>query len=186
MKLLVIRSARLRRALGIAIPFALIPAAVLWFALGPGRGHFALSSMLVALMALVLFSCGFERRKTGARRLILVAVMTALSVAGRFVFSAIPAFKPITAMVVITAIHIGPEAGFLTGALSALISNFYFGQGPWTPFQMLIWGLIGLFRLDLVRLVFGDMSWLSRIIYVLVGICGLYLLTFLGRVQDET
>ncbi len=48
------------------------------------------------------------------------------------------------------------------------------------------WGLIGLFRLDLVRLVFGDMSWLSRIIYVLVGICGLYLLTFLGRVQDET
>ena len=145
MKLLVIRSARLRRALGIAIPFALIPAAVLWFALGPGRGHFALSSMLVALMALVLFSCGFERRKTGARRLILVAVMTALSVAGRFVFSAIPAFKLITAMVVITAIHIGPEAGFLTGALSALISNFYFGQGPWTPFQMLSWGLLGLF-----------------------------------------
>lgn len=48
------------------------------------------------------------------------------------------------------------------------------------------WGLIGLFRLDLVRLVFGDMSWLSRIIYVLVGICGLYLLTFLGRVQEET
>lgn len=48
------------------------------------------------------------------------------------------------------------------------------------------WGLIGLFRLDLVRLIFGDMSWLSRIIYVLVGICGLYLLTFLGRVQDET
>lgn len=145
MKLLVIRSARLRRVLGILIPFVLIPAAVLWFALGPGRGHYALCSMLVALLALILFSCGFERRKTGARRLILVSVMTALSVAGRFVFSAIPAFKPITAMAVITAIHVGPEAGFLTGALSALISNFYFGQGPWTPFQMLSWGLIGLF-----------------------------------------
>ena len=145
MKLLLIRSARLRRILGILLPFALIPAAVIWFALGPGRGHFALASLLVTLMALVLFSCGFERRKTGSRRLILVAVMTALSVAGRFVFSALPFFKPITAMVVITAIYVGPEAGFLTGALSAVISNFYFGQGPWTPFQMLSWGLLGFF-----------------------------------------
>ena len=47
------------------------------------------------------------------------------------------------------------------------------------------WGLIGLFRLDLVRLIFGDMTWISRIIYVLVGICGIYLLTFLGRVDQE-
>lgn len=46
------------------------------------------------------------------------------------------------------------------------------------------WGLIGLFRLDLVRLIFGDMSMISRIVYVLVGICGLYLLTFFGRVKD--
>lgn len=144
MKLLVIRSARLRRALGVLIPFVLAPVAVLWFALGPGRGHYALSSMLMTLLALVLFSCGFERRKTGSRRMILVSVMTALSVLGRFVFAAIPAFKPITAVVVITAIYLGSEAGFLTGALSALISNFYFGQGPWTPFQMLSWGLLGL------------------------------------------
>ena len=145
MRLLVIRSARLRRVLGVLLPFVLMPAAVIWFALGPGRGHFALCALLLTVMALVLFSCGFERRKTGARRMILVAVMTALSVAGRFVFSALPFFKPITAMVVITAIYVGPEAGFLTGALSAVISNFYFGQGPWTPFQMLSWGLLGLF-----------------------------------------
>ena len=145
MKLPVIRSARLRRLLGLLLPFVLMPAAVIWFALGPGRGHFALCSLLMTVMALVLFSCGFERRKTGARRMILVAAMTALSVVGRFVFGALPFFKPITAMVVITAIYIGPEAGFLTGALSAVISNFYFGQGPWTPFQMLSWGLIGLF-----------------------------------------
>ena len=145
MRILVIRSQRLRRALGVLLPFVLMPAAVIWFALGPGRGHFALSTLLATVMALILFSCGFERRKTGARRMILVAAMTAISVAGRFVFSALPFFKPITAVVVITAIYIGPEAGFLTGALSAVISNFYFGQGPWTPFQMLSWGLIGLF-----------------------------------------
>lgn len=145
MKLLLIQNARVRRVLGILIPFVLAPAAVAAFAFGPGRKHYALASLLVTLMALVVFSCGFERRKTGTRRMVLIAVMTALSVLGRFIFSVIPAFKPITAVVVITAMYIGGEAGFLTGALSALISNFYFGQGPWTPFQMLSWGLIGLF-----------------------------------------
>ena len=144
MKLMVIRNQRLRRLLGILIPFVLIPAAVLIFAFGPLKKHYALASLLVTLMALVVFSCGFERRKTGTRRLILVAVMTALSVTGRFIFGAIPGFKPITAVVVITAVYLGGEAGFLTGALSAIISNFYFGQGPWTPFQMLSWGLLGL------------------------------------------
>lgn len=48
------------------------------------------------------------------------------------------------------------------------------------------WGLIGIFRLDLVAYLFGDMSWLSRIIYVLVGLCGLYLVTFFGRINNDS
>ncbi len=144
LRLPVIRSKRLRRALGIILPFILIPALVLGFSVGPGRRSYALTSLLVTLMSILLFCCGYERRKTGSRRMILVAVMTALSVLGRLIFSVIPAFKPVTAVVVITAVYLGGEAGFLTGALSALISNFYAGQGPWTPFQMLSWGLIGL------------------------------------------
>ena len=144
MKILLIKNTRLRRLLGILLPFVVMPAVVLGFALGPLRRNYALASLLITLMALVLFSCGFERRKTCTRRMILVAIMSALSVLGRFVFGVIPGFKPITAVVVITAMYIGGEAGFLTGALSAVISNFYFGQGPWTPFQMLSWGLIGL------------------------------------------
>ena len=88
---------------------------------------------------MVLFITGFERKVTGTRRMVLVAVMTAISVLGRF----IPFFKPITALTVITAMYLGGEAGFLVGSLSALLSNFYFGQGPWTAFQMLAWGLIG-------------------------------------------
>ena len=151
MKLLLIRNAKLRRILGIVLPFVAIPAVVLCFALLSSGDTYALASLLVTLLALVLFSCGFERRKTGTRRMILVAVMTALSVVGRFVFMAIPGFKPITALVVITAMYLGGEAGFLTGALSALISNFYFGQGPWTPFQMLSWGLLGLLAGFLAR-----------------------------------
>ncbi len=81
-----------------------------------------------------------DSKKTAGRRLIIVAVMTALAVVGRF----IPFFKPITAITVLTAIHLGPGAGFMTGALSVFVSNFYFGQGPWTPFQMLAFGFIGL------------------------------------------
>ena len=84
---------------------------------------------------------GFEQKKIGTRRGVLVSVMIALCIVGRL----IPLFKPVTALVVLCAIYLGPQAGFYTGALSALLSNFIFGQGPWTPFQMLAWGLIGLF-----------------------------------------
>ena len=130
----------LRRALCIIIPFVLIPAAVLAGSfISNGRGHL-LIALLVASLALLLFVAGFERRQIGTRRMVIVSVMIALSVAGRF----IPLFKPITALTVITAIYLGGEAGFLVGSLSALLSNFYFGQGPWTPFQMLAWGMIGI------------------------------------------
>lgn len=105
--------------------------------------QYALSSILIITAILVVFYARFEKKKVRTRRMVIIAVMTALSVIGRFVFSAIPAFKPISAIVVITAIWLGPECGFMVGSLSALISNMYFGQGPWTPFQMIAWGLIG-------------------------------------------
>lgn len=100
-------------------------------------------SLALALAACVPFFLSFEKRGPNAKELVLIAVMVALSVAGRTVFAPIPGFKPVTAMVVITAIYLGPEAGFLTGSLSAVVSNFLFGQGPWTPFQMFVWGLLG-------------------------------------------
>ena len=75
--------------------------------------------------------------------MMIIAVMVSLAVVGRIIFTPLPGFKPVTAIVVITAMYFGGEAGFLTGALSAVISDFYFGQGPWTPFQMFVWGLIG-------------------------------------------
>lgn len=104
----------------------------------------AFISLAVVILAFVPFFMTFERRETNTRRLVVIAVMTALSVAGRFLFAVLPGFKPVTAIVVITAVFFGGEAGFLTGALSALLSNFYFGQGPWTPFQMFAWGMLGL------------------------------------------
>ena len=106
--------------------------------------YYAFISLAVVLLSFIPFLLTFEERKRNVHKLVLIAVMVALSVTGRFVFAAIPGFKPVTAIVVITAVYFGAEAGFLTGALSAVLSNFYFGQGPWTPFQMFTWGMIGL------------------------------------------
>ncbi|MBR6717945.1 MAG: ECF transporter S component [Oscillospiraceae bacterium] len=139
--MLVIRSEKIRRVLRVALPFAIMPAMVLLLPRGLQAQHYALVTFLMTGFALLLFLAGFERRELGTRRMILVSVMTALSVLGRM----LPVIKPITALTVLSALYLGPEAGFLTGALSAVLSNFIMGQGPWTPFQMLAWGMIGLF-----------------------------------------
>ncbi len=138
--MITIKSAAVRKAVKILVPLLFIPGVIALGVFVFREKQYALISLAVAVLALALFIAGFERKKTGTRRLIIVAVMVALSVAGRF----IPFFKPVTALTIITAMYLGGEAGFLVGTLSALVSNFYFGQGPWTPFQMFAWGLIGL------------------------------------------
>ncbi len=135
---------KLKNILRIAIPLVLIPGAMVLGVLVFDEKRYAFIAVAIALLSLLLFYVGIEKRTVGTRRMVIIAVMTALSIIGRFIFSLIPAFKPVTAMVIITAVWLGPESGFLVGSLSALISNFYFGQGPWTPFQMFAWGLIGL------------------------------------------
>ena len=87
----------------------------------------------------------FEKKRPQAREMVPIAVMAALAVVGRAAFAVVPLpnFKPCSAIIIITALAFGPEAGFLTGALTAFVSNFIFGQGPWTPWQMFTWGLIG-------------------------------------------
>lgn len=138
--MIVIQSPRARRALRVAIPCLLMPLLAVSGGALLAERYYPLLILLCTAASLALFAAGFERRKTGARRLALVCVMTALAVVGRF----IPFLKPIAAVTILTALALGGEAGFLVGALTALISNFYFGQGPWTPFQMLAFGLIGL------------------------------------------
>ena len=136
-----IKSAGVRKILRNALPFAIMPALVLLMPLGVQAQYYALVSFVMVVLALLLFLAGFDRRELGTRRMIVVSAMTALSVLGRL----LPIIKPITALTVLSALYLGPEAGFLVGALSAVLSNFVMGQGPWTPFQMLAWGLIGLF-----------------------------------------
>ena len=93
--------------------------------------------------------------------LILTSVPFYLTFDKRKAFSIVPLpnFKPVTAIVMITAIAFGAKAGYLTGALAALLSNFLFGQGPWTPWQMFSWGMIGLVTGLLYRIgVFGTVG----------------------------
>lgn len=92
-------------------------------------------------------------------RMVSVSVMIAFAVFGRIAFAAIPNFKPTTAIVILSGLAFGPATGFLTGALSALLSNFYFGQGLWTPVQMLAWGLIGLLSGLLTNCKFMNKLW---------------------------
>lgn len=138
--MLVIKNSGLRKALKVLVPLVFIPAVIAVGALVFGQKRYAFASLAVTLLSLLLFAAGYERKKTGSRRMVIAAVMIALSVVGRF----IPLFKPITSLTIIAGVWLGGETGFLVGALSAVISNFYFGQGPWTPFQMFAWGLIGL------------------------------------------
>ena len=138
--MIVIENPKIRKMLRWLIPFLLIPLVVALGALLGGAKKHLLISFLVAALSMLLFLAGFERKKAGARRMVLSAVMIALCIVGRF----IPFFKPVTALTILAAMYLGGEAGFLVGSFSAVLSNFYFGQGPWTPFQMLAWGMIGL------------------------------------------
>jgi energy-coupling factor transport system substrate-specific component len=139
--MLLIRNKNLRNTIKITVPFVIMPVITILGTLAFDEKKHIIIALAVAVLALLLFAAGFEKKSTGTRRMVIVAVMTALCFAGRF----IPFLKPVAALTIITALYLGGEAGFLVGALSAILSNFYFGQGPWTAFQMLAWGLIGLF-----------------------------------------
>lgn len=102
----------------------------------------ALLSFLAVIIALLPFFVSFERRKWQVRNLLPIVVMTALATAGRLLFAAAPNFKPVLSIIIVTAISFGPASGFMTGALTALASNLFFGQGPWTPWQMYAFGLV--------------------------------------------
>lgn len=108
-----------------------------------GDKNYGLLSVIFMIVAMVPFFLRFEQRKPEARELVVIAVMAALAALGRIAFAPIPSFKPTSAIIIITALAFGPEAGFLTGATAAVASNLFFGQGPWTPWQMFCWGMIG-------------------------------------------
>lgn len=108
----------------------------------PGKWYMLTTSLVIAEI-LIPFFLAFEGRKPQARELVIMAVMCALAVAAR-VAIVIPNFKAIYGIIMIAGIALGPEPGFLVGAIAAFVSNFFRGQGIWTPWQMLAYGGCGM------------------------------------------
>lgn len=108
-----------------------------------GNRKYFFISLLIILETLIPFCMMFEKRKPKARELIVISVLCALAVSSRAVFSALPQFKPVAGIVIISGLCFGAETGFLVGAVTGFVSNFFFGQGPWTPWQMFALGAMG-------------------------------------------
>jgi hypothetical protein len=111
-----------------------------------------LASFLVVGLVLGAGWLAYERKRPSARMAAVVAVMAALAALGRDAFAALPDVKPITAMTLVVGYALGPLPGFTVGALGMLVSNFMLGQGPYTPWQMAAWGMVGLGGAALGRL----------------------------------
>lgn len=122
----------------VVIPFIIY----LGITLGNDRKYYIVSLGIIVCTMLPFFMV-FEDRKPQARELIIIAVLSAIGVAGRAAFFMLPQFKPVVAIVIISAVCFGAEAGFLVGAMTGFVSNFFFSQGPWTPWQMFSFGIIG-------------------------------------------
>lgn len=100
-------------------------------------------SLLIILETLIPFAMIFEKRKPKAREIAIIAVLCAIAIGSRAAFYILHQFKPIVAIIIISAICFGGETGFLVGAVTAFVSNMFFGQGPWAPWQMFALGMIG-------------------------------------------
>ena len=128
-----------------------------------GNRNYNITALLVLLECMLPFFLIFEGRKPKARELVTIAVLCAIGVAGRSAFFMLPQFKPVLALVIISGVAFGGETGFLVGAVTMLVSNILFSQGPWTPWQMFSMGIIGflagvLFRKGLLRRNRGSLA----------------------------
>ncbi len=108
-----------------------------------GDRRYYLISMLLLAEAIVPFFISFEKGRHSERLLVVIAVLSAMAVAGRLAFFLLPQFKPMLAIIILAGVCFGPEPGFLVGAISTFVSNFYFMQGSWTPWQMFAFGATG-------------------------------------------
>ena len=129
--------------IGVACSLLALGAAVVWQIFFSEQVNYYITSVAVLVLSMLPFFVGFELKKISTGEITLVATFIALAVVSRAVFYLIPQFKPIGAVVIIAAVCLDAQRGYLVGSFSAFVSNFIFGQGFWTPFQMVALGLVG-------------------------------------------
>ena len=151
----------------------LIPLTIFVGAMFFGNRKYYFIALLIVIETMLPFALVFEGRKPQARELVIIAVLCAIGVAGRAAFFMLPNLKPVIGIVIIAAIAFGGETGFLVGAVTMMVSNMLFGQGPWTPWQMFSTGIIGflagiLFRKGLLRRSRASMAIFGALVTVVI------------------
>jgi energy-coupling factor transport system substrate-specific component len=111
----------------------------------------SLASLAILALALAAAFAWYERSRPSSRTIAVVASLAALATLGRIAFAPLPSVKPTTDIVLIAGYVLGGPPGFAVGAVAAIASNIVFGQGPWTPWQMFAWGMVGLLGAGLGR-----------------------------------
>ena len=150
---------------------------VLWQFLFADSVNYYIVSVVILIASMLPFIVSYEQKKVTARDITLTATLIALAVVSRAAFYLVPQVKPIAAVVIVSAVCLGAHKGYIVGAFSAFVSNFIFGQGMWTPFQMVALGTVGL----LAGLIF---RWLKVNRYTL-SIVGFVLATVVyGAIVD--
>lgn len=150
---------------------------VLWQFLFADSVNYYIVSVVILIASMLPFFVSYEQKKVTARDITLTATLIALAVVSRAAFYLVPQVKPIAAVVIVSAVCLGAHKGYIVGAFSAFVSNFIFGQGMWTPFQMVALGTVGL----LAGLIF---RWLKVKRYTL-SIVGFVLATVVyGAIVD--
>ena len=132
-----------RTKLSTLMVFVAMPATIIGSYLLFGNAKYMITSLLMVIYTMVPFFIVFENRKPKAREVVIIAMMTAITCVAHIFFHVTIPIQIGTALVIISGISLGPEAGFMVGALFRFVSNFYMGQGPWTPWQMFCYGLLG-------------------------------------------
>lgn len=155
----------------------LMPATLYLGTMLPGRGYY-ITGTLIIIELLIPFFMAFEGRKPQARELVVIAVMCAIAIAGRVAIP-IPNFKAVFAVIMLAGIAFGPEAGFMVGAVAAFASNFFYGQGPYTPWQMMAYGAGGMLSGFLFR-----KKWLPRKPWVMALFGFLAVILWVGPLLD--
>ena len=108
------------------------------------QDSYLLLSFGLVIVSILLFVIRFESRRVEPRELVLIAVLAAIAAVSRIPFASIPSVQPTTFVIMMSGFVFGAESGFIIGAVAALASNMMLGQGPWTPWQMVAWGMVGL------------------------------------------
>lgn len=175
------------------IIFILIPVTIAIGCIFLNNERYMIVSLALLIYTMIPFFMVFEKRKPKAREIVLIAMMAAITVCAQMFFHMVLPVQIGTALIIISGISLGPEAGFLIGAIARFVCNFYMGQGPWTPWQMFCWGLLGF----LAGLVFNKVDFDSLksrnfkiiagpVICIFFAVAAAYVCFMIWPGEDET